>query len=199
MLISNNFGERVIGYETPVLNARELRAGTGILLVIGMLAFSKAFFTQEFTFANLFVTYFMIDFAMRLFIAPKFAPSLIIGRIFVQDQLPEYVGASQKKFAWSLAFAFTVMMFVVIVVMDVSSMIKMSLGTTLLILLFCEAVFGICLGCKIYPLFTQQPSICEGDSCGLKIKEPIQEVSAIQYGVAFVSILSFILIAYSYQ
>jgi len=198
MLKNSNFGERVVGYEMPVFNARELRAGTGILLLIGMLAFAKAFFTQDFTFANLFVTYFMIDFAMRLFIAPKFAPSLIIGHIFVQDQSPEYVGASQKKFAWSLAFAFAVTMFVVIVLMDLSSSIKMSLGTTLLILLFCEAIFGICLGCKLYPLFTQQASICEGDSCGIKIKEPIQEVSIMQYWVALVSIVSFIVIAYSY-
>jgi len=136
----------------------------------------------------------MSDFAIRLFVEPRFSPSLIVGRIVVQDQTPEYVGASQKRFAWSLALAFSVMMFAVIVLLESSATIKMSLGVTLLVLLFCESIFGICLGCKLYPLFSQQSSICEGNSCGIKIKEPIQHVSITQYLIAFVFTFGFALI-----
>jgi hypothetical protein len=186
------FGEEVFGYDAPVLNARELRAGTGILFAFGMFAFMKAFFTQDFILAKLFVVLFTLDFAIRLFINPKYAPILIIGRFFVQGQSPEYVGASQKKFAWSLAFAFALTMLVVIVLMDMQATVSIALGIILLILFFCESIFSICLGCKLYPLFSKQPSYCEGESCQLKTKEPIQQISPLQYSVAAIFILGFI-------
>lgn len=196
MFRNTQFGERVVGYDAPVLNARELRAGTGILFAFGMFAFMKAYFTQDFMFAKLFVMLFMVDFAIRLFVNPKYAPMLIIGRIFVQDQAPEYVGASQKRFAWSLAFAFAITMFVSIVVLEVTASVKMGLGITLLILFFCESIFSICLGCKIYPLFSKKPSYCEGGSCALKTKEPIQQISYLQYGVAIIFMIVFIGMVY---
>jgi len=30
----------------------------------------------------------------------RFSPWLILGRLIVRNQTPEYVGAAQKKFAW---------------------------------------------------------------------------------------------------
>jgi len=198
MLKNDNFGERVVGYDAPVLNARELRAGTGILLALGVFAFMKAFYTQEFIFAKFFVTIFMVDFGIRLLINPKYAPSLIMGRFFVQDQAPEYVGASQKRFAWSLAFVFAITMFVLVVFLEVTASIQIVLGAILLTLLFCESIFSICLGCKIYPLFSKQSSYCEGGSCELKSKEPIQKISKIQYAVAIIAILNFVFIASHY-
>lgn len=35
-----------------------------------------------------------------VFINPAFSPTLIIGRLLVRNQVPEYARASQKKFAW---------------------------------------------------------------------------------------------------
>ncbi|MBN2823749.1 MAG: DUF4395 domain-containing protein [Campylobacterales bacterium] len=196
MFRNTQFGEEVAGYDAPVLNARELRAGTGILFAFGMFAFMKAFFTQDFIFAKLFVMLFTVDFAIRLFIHPKYAPILIIGRFFVQEQSPEYVGASQKRFAWSLAFAFALTMFLLIVVLDVTASIKMFLGITLLTLFFCESIFSICLGCKLYPLFSKKPTQCEGGSCELKTKEAIQQISTLQYLVAGVFMIAFSLMVY---
>jgi len=196
MFKNTQFGEHVVGYETPVLNARELRAGTGMLFALGMFAFMKAFFTQDFIMTKLFVTLFTLDFGIRLFINPKYAPMLIIGRFFVQGQSPEYVGASQKRFAWSLAFAFAVTMFVLIVLLEVTATVQMTLGIILLILFFCESTFSICLGCKLYPLFSKKPTYCEGNSCGLKIKEPIQQISISQYLIALAFILGFTSMAY---
>jgi hypothetical protein len=42
---------------------------------------------------------FLTDFIIRVFVNPKFSPTLIIGRLIVSNQVPEYVGAPQKKFA----------------------------------------------------------------------------------------------------
>ena len=39
----------------------------------------------------MFVVAFLIDFALRIFVNPRYAPSLIVGQRFVRRQQPEYV------------------------------------------------------------------------------------------------------------
>ena len=104
------FGEVVKGYNIPVLNEREARAGAGLLFLFAMISFLNAYLTHRFLFTQTFVTFFMVDFFIRIFINPKYAPSLILGRLFVSNQKPEYVGAPQKRFAWSIGFMLSVVM-----------------------------------------------------------------------------------------
>jgi hypothetical protein len=37
---------------------------------------------------------------IRVLVSPRYAPTLILGRLIVRNRAPEYVGARQKKFAW---------------------------------------------------------------------------------------------------
>ena len=60
--------------------------------------------------------------------------------------------------------------------------------------LFFESVFGICLGCKFYPLFfKKKPQLCPGEVCERRSKQAIQKVSAAQLVVlvVFVAIVVF--------
>jgi hypothetical protein len=50
------------------------------------------------------VSVFLLDFFIRLFINPKYAPSMVVGRWIVNNQTPEYVGAPQKMWAWGFGF-----------------------------------------------------------------------------------------------
>jgi hypothetical protein len=43
------------------------------------------------------VSVFLLDFFIRLFINPKYAPSMVVGRWIVNNQTPEYVGARSLK------------------------------------------------------------------------------------------------------
>ncbi|MEA2028752.1 MAG: DUF4395 domain-containing protein [Campylobacterota bacterium] len=131
-----------------------------------------------------------------MFVNPKYAPSLILGRVFIQHQRPEYVGAAQKRFAWSIGLTLAIVMFFLIVIFEVMTPIKIVICIVCLILLFSEAAFGICLGCKIYPLFNKNALLCAGDSCELKSKEPIQEISKVQYLIVSSFILFFTTITY---
>jgi len=187
---NTNFGEHVDGYALPVLNEREARAGAGILFALAMISFMNAFLTHNFTFTKIFVTLFMVDFFIRIFINPKYAPSLILGRVAVQHQRPEYVGAAQKRFAWSIGLVLSVVMFLLIVVFEIMTPIKIVICIVCIILLFSESAFGICLGCKIYPLINKKALLqCAGDSCECKVKEPIQELSTLQYIIIIIFIV----------
>ena len=112
------FGENVEGYEIPVLNEREIRAGAGILFVLMFVAILVAILKSDFTLLKYAVTIFLTDILIRVLINPRFAPSLILGRLAVRNQTPEYVGAAQKKFAWVIGIVLATIMFALQVVVN---------------------------------------------------------------------------------
>lgn len=183
------FGETVPGYNIPVLNEREIRASAGILFLATFLSFMFILFNNNFIPIKYVITLFLTDLVIRVFINPKFSPTLIIGRLIVRNQVPEYVGAQQKKFAWIIGVVLSATMFVLLVVVNAYSPIT---GTTCLVclaFLFFEAVFGICLGCKFYKLFYKQKAqYCPGEVCDVKDKQPIQKTSAAQVFIVLVFI-----------
>lgn len=176
-----HFGETVAGYSVPVLNEREARAGAGILFVFALLSFLYAYNNMDFRYTQIFVTFFMLDFFIRVVINPAYAPSLIAGRFFVSTQTPEYVGAAQKRFAWSIGLILSIVMFTLIVILEMMTPIKIWICFACLILLFSETAFGICIGCVLYNwLFPNKAAYCPGDMCVAKIKQPIQRINWLQ-------------------
>lgn len=178
------FGETVEGYHIPVLNEREVRAAAGILFFFMYTALMLILFKGNFLLIKYMITLFLIDFVIRLFINPKYAPSLIIGRLFVSRQNPEYVGAPQKKWAWGIGLSLAVIMFVLMVLMNSYSMITGIICLICLIFLFFESVFGICLGCMVYGwIYKEKAQYCPGEVCDIKQKQEIQKISLGQIGV----------------
>ena len=199
MNIFNNFGNIVDGYDVKVLNEREARAGAGLLFVFGFLSFVNSFMLGHFVFAQYFVGFFMVDFAIRL-INPNYSPSLLLGRFFVQNQIPEYVGASQKRFAWSIGLILSVVMFYLLVLNPQMTPIKIFICGLCLVLLIAESAFSICLGCKIYNLFNKQKATnCPGGICEIRVKDDIQTFNISQklITVGLVGIISFGLYSFS--
>jgi hypothetical protein len=160
------FGESVPGYEIPVLNERAVRASAGILFLFAIVSFMNAWQQGNFQPTRLFVVAFLVDFTIRVFVNPRFAPSLIVGQWMVRHQQPEYVGAPQKRFAWAIGLALAATMFYLIVVNNVIGPVNLIVCALCLLLLFFETAFGICLGCKIYNLFHRdQAQLCPGGAC----------------------------------
>lgn len=184
------FGETVEGYSIPVLNEREIRAAAGILFLALFLSLMFIVFEQNFIPIKYSILVFLADFVIRVFISPKFSPSLIIGRMFVSKQNPEYVGAAQKKFAWIIGVILASIMFFLMVILNSYSFISGIICLICLIFLFCESVFGICLGCVFYGWFYKEKAqYCPGEICDVKVKQEIQKISLIQ----LVIILGFII------
>jgi hypothetical protein len=183
----NQFGESVEGYNIPVLNEREIRASAGILFLALFWSWMLVIFEDSYLMIKLVNMIFLADFIIRMFISPKYSPSLIIGRLFVRNQSPEYVGAAPKKFAWTIGLVIATIMFILLVILNTFSFINFILCQICLIFLFFESVFGICLGCKFYPLFHKdKPQYCPGDVCEIKVKQEIQKTSFLQIGTVFV-------------
>ena len=175
------FGEDVEGYNIPVLNEREIRASAGILFLGALFGLILIIFKGDFLLIKYYITIFFTDFIIRVFINPKFSPSLIIGRLIVRNQVPEYVGAQQKKFAWIIGLILSATMFIFLVLVNAYSPITGIICLICLVFLFFESAFGICLGCKFYKLFYKEKAqYCPGEICDSKLKHPIQKTSVVQ-------------------
>ena len=160
------FGQQLPEYAVPVLNERAVRASAGILFFFALVSFMNAFLLGNFQPTRVFVVVFLVDFTIRIWINPLYAPSLIIGQWFVRKQQPEYVGAPQKRFAWAIGFLLAVAMLYLMVLNNVIGPINMIVCSICLLLLFFEAAFGICLGCKIYNRFNKEKAqLCPGGAC----------------------------------
>ncbi|HYJ62299.1 MAG TPA: DUF4395 domain-containing protein, partial [Parafilimonas sp.] len=175
------FGEYVEGYKIPVLNEREIRASAGILFLGVFMSLIVILYKGNFLPAKYFITLFLTDLIIRVFINPKFSPSLIIGRLIVRNQVPEYVGAQQKKFAWIIGIILAAIMFIFLVIVNAYSPITGITCLVCLVFLFFESAFGICLGCKVYSLMHKEKTqYCPGEVCNVKSKQPIQKTSIVQ-------------------
>jgi hypothetical protein len=188
------FGEEVEGYSIPVLNEREIRAAAGILFLATFSSWMNCLLKESFVSIKYVITFFLADFLIRVFINPKFSPSLILGRWIVRNQTPEYVGAAQKKFAWIIGVALSAIMFIHLIVINAWSPITGIICLACLIFLFFEAAFGICLGCMFYPLFFKDKAkYCPGEVCDAKQKQAIQKISRGQFFV-FLMFIAFIIL-----
>ncbi|MBF0219528.1 MAG: DUF4395 domain-containing protein [Gammaproteobacteria bacterium] len=176
------FGATVSGYDLPVLNEREVRAGAGILFFISVVVFAGAWYDDLMLPAQMMIIAFFIDFLIRV-IAPHYAPSLILGRFAVQQQQPEYVAAAPKRFAWGIGLALALFMVVTLIFLKQMSGLNFAVCAICIVLLFMESAFGICLGCVVYHRLLKQPlKLCPGGYCEVDKKDPLQQLQGQQWG-----------------
>ena len=189
------FGEDVPGYEIPVLNEREIRAAAGILFDWAFLSVLMAVLKGSFVLLKYFILAFLVDFIIRVFINPKFSPILIIGRLIVRRQTPEYVGAAQKKFAWVIGLILVLIMLVLVVFVNSYSPITGIICLICLIFLLFESAFGICLGCLFYGWFYgKKAQYCPGEVCEMKNRHEIQKTTWTQILIVL-SFIAFIVVS----
>lgn len=194
------FGEDVEGYSIPVLNEREIRAAAGLFFLVMIIAIQTAVITHSFLLLKYAIVMFLPDMLIRVFINPKYAPSLIVGRLIVRNQVPEYVGAPQKRWAWIIGVVLASTMFVLVNVMNTYSPISGLICLACLVFLFCESAFGICLGCKVYGLiYGEKAQYCPGEVCEINARQDIQKTSGAQVAIAlaFVAYVVVVVLAFN--
>jgi hypothetical protein len=136
------------------------------------------------------VTIFLADFLIRVLVSPRYAPTLILARLIVGRQTPEYVGARQKRFAWIIGLVLSATMFTFLVIVNAYSPITGITCLICLLFLFFESAFGICLGCKFYPFFFKEKAqYCPGEVCERRLRQPIQKTSGRQLMVVLIFVV----------
>jgi hypothetical protein len=183
------FGEDVPGYDIRVLNEREIRAAAGLLFLATFISLMLILFQGNFVPVKYVVTIFLADLLIRVLVNPRFAPTLVLARLIVGRQTPEYVGARQKRFAWIIGLFLSGTIFTFLVIVNAYSPITGITCLICLLFLFFESAFGICLGCKVYSLFYKKKAqYCPGEVCEKKSRQAIQKTSLVQVMIVLVFI-----------
>lgn len=142
----------------------------------------------------------MMDLTIRIFWSPRLAPSLVFSRWIVRKQKPEYVGAPQKKFAWTVGWILALIMFLLMDLYNTYSIITGLICLVCLIFLFFESVFGICVACLLYRKYSKEEvRYCPGEVFELHERTEIQRVRKDQTSVFITFILVFVLIVLVYK
>ncbi len=183
------YGEKVPGYDVTVVNEREARAAAGILFMLGMSVIYLGIGYNHIIVARVYLAFLFIDFTARV-ISPRYSPSLMLGKFFVRNQKPEYVGGLQKRFAWTIGwFISWPMMYWFVYHWDIT-FYKVLICILCLSLMFLEAAFSVCVGCIIYKMFVNKnPEHCPGGTCELQHKDPVQIYTPVQKIIAIITAL----------
>ena len=164
------FGEKVDQYDFKVINERDARASAGIMFLFGIISLFSFIMTQNIFWANVFTITFILEFIIRVFINPKYSPYMVLGSLIVSNQEPDWVEASPKKFAWILGVILGFIMSYFIIY-DIMTPARLLTCLLCLLLLYMEAVFGICLGCIIYKRLNIKLYKCPGGVCEMPQKK----------------------------
>jgi len=183
------YGEWVPGYDVTVINEREARAAAGILFMLGMIVIFVGIGYNHIIVARVYLAFLFVDFTLRM-ISPRYAPSLLLGKLVTQHQKPEYVGGLQKRFAWTLGWFISLpMMWWFVIHWDIT-FYKVLVCILCLTLMFLEAAFSVCVGCMIYKWIVREDAKhCPGGVCEIRQKEPIQQFSFPQKLIAAMTIV----------
>jgi len=186
------YGEHVPGYDVTVINEREARAAAGILFMLGMIVIFVGIGYNHIIVARVYLAFLFLDFTARM-ISPKYSPSLLLGKLVVQHQKPEYTGGLQKRFAWTLGWLISLPMLDWFVLHWDITFYKVLICILCLTLMFLEAAFSVCVGCMIYKMIIKEgPKHCPGGVCEVRIKEPVQMFNPIQKIIAALTIVGLI-------
>ena len=183
------YGEKVPGYDTTVINEREARAAAGLLFMLGMIVIFVGIGYNHIIVARVYLAFLFLDFFARV-ISPKYSPSLLLAKFIVRNQKPDYTGGMQKRFAWMLGWFISFpMMYWFVLHWDIT-FYKVLICVLCLSLMFLESAFSICVGCMIYKAIKREdPQYCPGGVCEIKQKDPIQRFNPMQ---TIIAILTFI-------
>jgi hypothetical protein len=175
------FGEEVDEYPVRVINEREARAAAGLMFLLGFFSFLKGYLTADYVPERMMIIAFVFELGIRVLVNPRYAPFMIMGRLMVRNQKVDYVGAPQKRVAWSLGLALGVFMYWLVFKEANMGWMNFAGCVTCVTLLYFETAFGICLGCYLYNVFNKEKAqLCPGGMCEIKKVEEIQKFNFVQ-------------------
>lgn len=160
----------------PVVNERSIRATAGLMFAIGFSTFWYVFLTKDPSPIVYVVSAFWFDFFLKAVFGPQYSYFGFVGRFLTRNQRPEYVGAIQKRFAWSIGLFMATAMMIVSVFLEVRGLAPFAICSTCLFFMWLESACGICVGCKIYNYLVnkgvmkepQYRPACPGGVCSIK-------------------------------
>jgi len=172
-------GLRVDGHEVraAVFNENEVRAAAGVTMVVGAVAFSYAYFQQQYVPLQAVSTFFFVEFLIRVMVGLHYSPVGLVARAMTSGRAPDWVSAKPKRFAWSLGLGMTFAM-TIITNSGIRGYLPRTICLICLTLMWMESALGLCLGCQIHAFLIRRGwaskdpdfEVCAGGVCEVPVR-----------------------------
>jgi hypothetical protein len=175
------YGERIDGLAADgrtlhagVFDENQVRAAAGLTMVLGAVAFSSAYFAEDYLLLQIVSTVFFVEFLIRVTTGIRYSPVGLIARAMTRSRPRDWVSAKPKRFAWSIGLGLSFAM-MVITNSGIRGWLPRSICLVCLTLMWMESVLGLCLGCKLHALVVRRGlterdpafEVCAGGECAL--------------------------------
>lgn len=134
----------------PVVNETAVRVQAGMMTLLASFALTSSQLAQYYVPIQLVSLLFFIDFFAKVIIGLRFSPFYTISSYFVRKKQAEYVGAVQKRFAWSIGLGLATLMVYLQFIMQIRGGITTFICALCVIFMGLEWLFGLCVGCRLY-------------------------------------------------
>ncbi len=157
-----------------VVDEHRARAAAGLTLAVGAVAFAVAVLDGATLGIRVVSVLFAIDFLVRVVDRLEHSPTGVVAGWLVRWQRPLSVSARPKRFAWTLGLVMATTMSV-LTNLGVRGIVPRSICVTCLVLMWAEAVLGLCLGCELHGLLMRRGlvghrdgyDVCTSGACEL--------------------------------
>ncbi len=171
MIISNKkYGTfidnlKIEGKPTPygVVNEHAVRASAGLMFALGFFTMIYTYLTKDFTLVKIVIPLYWISFFLQVVVHPNWSPFALAGNLFVKWRPAEYVGAVQKRFAWSIGLLMATIMAIIIFAFNIKGILPLATCALCVAFMWLESSLGFCVGCKIYAFSRKKQWIEEGE------------------------------------
>lgn len=160
----------------PVVNERSVRAAAGIMFLVGSAVVAYILITRDFLPFYVYISVMWVEFFLKVAFAPKYSIFGTLGNFFVRNLPPEYVGAVQKRFAWTLGLTLLTVIAALLLVFHIRGLPPLVLFGVCLYFMWMQAALGVCIGCTIYKALLERDIIknpeerpaCPGGACDIE-------------------------------
>jgi hypothetical protein len=174
-----NYGEVIPGLTIDgrqitagVFDETQVRAAAGLTLALGATAFAYAYFGKVYEPIKLVTVLFFIEFTVRVALGIRYSPIGQLAKLMTRRHAAVWVSARPKRFAWSLGLAMSFAM-AIITNVDIRGALPLTICMICMVLMWMEAVLGLCLGCEIYRFMVRRgwvardaaSEICRDGTC----------------------------------
>jgi len=137
------------------LDEHRARAAAGLTMALGAVAFVYANFDKLFWPIRTVSAFLFVDFLLRATLGLERSPTGVVAGWLTRRQPPQWVSAKPKRFAWTLGSAMALAM-TIVSNSGIHGVLPRTICLVCLMLMWLEAVLGLCLGCELYGLMARR-------------------------------------------
>jgi len=143
-----------------VVNEREVRAVAGLMFAIGISTLWFVVIGGYYNLLYFIVPLFFLEFLLKVLLGPNLSIFRPLILPLLKKQKPEYVGAIQKRFAWSVGLLMAGAM-MVLVSFGITGVAPLTICGICLFFMWLESSLGVCAGCNMYSFLLKKRIIKE--------------------------------------